>query len=107
MLTHPTHKPTITAEHQTSLSAETATVMRGFYLPPLWRESGSSNARGCPITVLSSRHLGGLKAFLVAFFNALSEGPEHAQTTPRHSHNQAPAQPNPRSPTLAPQAAGG
>lgn len=41
-------------------------VVGGIFVPrngrSLWRESGSSNARGWPLTVLSSRRHGGLKA---------------------------------------------
>lgn len=45
----------------------------GIFVPSLWRESGSGNARGCPKTVLSSRRQSGLKASLAAIINAVSE----------------------------------
>ncbi len=74
VLTLPAGRRIMAVELENSLVADNRPRQSGgIFVPSLWRESGSGNARGCPLTVFSSRRQGGLKAFLAAFVNAIVE----------------------------------
>ena len=86
LVTADARERTATVELETSYKADDRPRQPGgISVPPLWRESGSGNARGCPCTVFNSRRQGGLKAFLAMCFNAYKEAAmTGAQPHPSH-----------------------
>ena len=86
LLTVAARRRTVRVELETSYKADNRPrQIGGIFVPSLWRESGSGNARGCPCTVFNSRRQGGLKAFLAACFNAYKEAAmTGAQPHPSH-----------------------
>ncbi len=76
LLTADARGRTVTVELEISYKADNRPrQIGGIFVPSPWRESGSGNARGCPCTVFNSRHQGGLKASLLARYNAYKEAP--------------------------------
>ena len=86
LLTVAARRRTVTVELETSYKADNRPRhIGGIFMPSLWRESGSGNARGCPCTVFNSRRQGGLETFLAACFNAYKEAAvTGAQPHPSH-----------------------